>query len=617
MAMATFASCTQKENQDEPEEKKEEEEIIEEWPEYEVSAEVNPFTWIAIDDNGNTIDPDNSGYRKIPEKEKTDGIFYFLWHGCHGYDVGANSNQVVPPNGDTKSPYDIQKLLDENPDNPQYGPQYAMHHWGEPYLGYYVMNDEWVIRKHAQMLSDAGVDVIFFDVTNGFHYIPIVKQMCEIYTRMRADGCKTPQFAFLMNSTPESVLWQCNKEIYSQGLYKDLWFYWDGKPLALCDPNQIGADFKANFTYRQSWYLWNNDANDTWWGSGKQRGVDKWPWGGLYPQQVGRHGGKNEFCYVLPATHPISNIGRSYDAINNVEPKQPKSGEGIFFKSQFQKAFDYDPSFLFFTGWNEWTAQKQVSANGGECDFLGHHVTRGETYFVDQYNHEFSRDIEPLNGDFGDNYYYLMVDMIRKFKGTKHLPTFKETNSITIDGEFSDWNDVKALYGDNKGDIFHRSHYGWGRIGTYTNDTGRNDIVLSKVTNDGTNLYFYAATNSDLTPATDPQWMQLFIKVKGEPGWEGFDYVVNRTISEGQSSLEKCKGGWDWQELDKVSLQTAKNELEIAIPLSALGITDPSKFAIDFKWVDNAVSDGDIQTCMRDGDSAPDGRFRYRYKFEK
>ncbi len=41
------------------------------------------------------------------------------------------------------------------------GPAHAMHHWGEPYLGYYVSNDEWVIRKHAQMLSDAGVDGCF------------------------------------------------------------------------------------------------------------------------------------------------------------------------------------------------------------------------------------------------------------------------------------------------------------------------------------------------------------------------------------------------------------------------------------------------------------------------
>ena len=58
-------------------------------------------------------------------------------------------------------------------------------------------------------------------------------------------------------------------------------------------------------------------------------------------------------------------------------------------------------------------------------------------------------------------------------------------------------------------------------------------------------------------------------------------------------------------------------EMEIAIPLEDLGIKDADSFTLDFKFVDNAAGDGDIQTCMRDGDSAPDGRFRYRYKFLK
>jgi hypothetical protein len=42
-----------------------------------------------------------------------------------------------------------------------------MHHWGESAFGYYRSDDPWVLRKHAQMLSDAGVDVI----TTGAHLI--------------------------------------------------------------------------------------------------------------------------------------------------------------------------------------------------------------------------------------------------------------------------------------------------------------------------------------------------------------------------------------------------------------------------------------------------------------
>jgi hypothetical protein len=487
-----------------------------------------------------------------------------------------------------------------------------MHHWGEPYLGYYVMNDEWVIRKHAQMLADAGVDVIFFDVTNGYHYLPVVKQLCEVYTKMREEGNKTPQFAFLMNANAGNLMKTCYDQIYGQNLYKDLWYEWIGKPLVLANPDAIDEGFKDQFQFRQSWYLWNNAGADAWFGDG----TDKWPWGGLYPQQPGIHNGKNESVSVMPATHPTSNIGRSCNT-SNVEPKNPQPGKGIYFKAQFERALKLDPTMMFVTGWNEWTAQKQISKNGGE-GFLGRTVNAGDWYFVDQYNHEFSRDIEPLNGDFGDNYYYMLVDYIRKFKGTLQLPTFSTEDKIAIDGDFADWNDVKALYGDYKGDVTHRNHYGWGSVGTYTNNTGRNDIVLSKVTNDGENLYFYAATSSDISPCTDAQWMQLFIRVTGETAWEGFDFAINRTKpSASEAVLEKCQGGWKWASAAKVKYKVSKNEIEIAVPLSSLGITNAKNFTVDFKWIDNAAGDGDIQTCMRDGDSAPDGRFRYRYKFKK
>ena len=239
---------------------------------------------------------------------------------------------------------------------------------------------------------------------------------------------------------------------------------------------------------------------------------------------------------------------------------------------------------------------------------------------MDQYNHEFSRDIEPLNGDFGDNYYYMLVDFIRKFKGTKALPTFSATASIAIDGDFADWKGIPAIYGDDKGDVTHRNHIGWGRLGVLTNDTGRNDIVLSKVTNDGANLYFYVRTASDITSYEGASaWMQLFIRVTGgSSSWEGFNYVVNRSVvSSEETKLEQSSGGWKWSDVADVKYKAAGNMMEVAVPLSAIGITTPDSFSIDFKWIDDAASDGDIQTCLRDGDSAPDGRFRYRYTFKK
>ena len=565
----------------------------------------DPFCWVATDAQGNSIDPDLGLYPDpAARKDRTVAVFYFLWHGCHGYDRPANNNRVVPPTAsDVNSPFDIQKLLDQNPSDPALGGYGLMHHWGEPYLGYYVSDDEWVIRKHAQMLSDAGVDAIFFDATNGFHYLPVVRKLASVYTQMRAQGNKTPQFAFLLNTNVSKMARTLWNEIYSTGEFMPLWFQWMGKPLLLANPAEVPDNIRDKFTLRQSWFIYNNPNTDAWFGNGE----DKWPWGGWYPQQAGRHNGRNEWTFVMPATHPISNMGRSYDVATGSEPLHPSPEKGIYFKSQFERAMGLDPQIIFFTGWNEWTAQRQKP---DVCP---------APYFVDQYNHEFSRDIEPLNGGFGDNYYYMMADFIRKFKGASRLPVFNQRKKIAIDGSFADWAGVAARWADDQGDVFHRNWFGWGRIGQYVNDSGRNDIVLVKTVNDARNIYFYVKTASELTPCTDPQWMQLFLRVSGKgKNWEGYDFAVNRSgVSEGSALLEKSAGGWAWEKVSAVRFAASGCEMEIAIPLEDLGIKDADSFTLDFKFVDNAAGDGDIQTCMRDGDSAPDGRFRYRYKFLK
>jgi len=436
------------------------------------------------------------------------GIFYFLWAGAHGYDVHEDHNEVqVPKATDVNSPYDINEILKANPANPEYGPVHAFHHWGKPYFDYYVSNDRWVIRKHAQMLSDVGVDVVFFDVANGYHYLPTVNILCEEYEAMRKNGNRTPQIAFVLNNSAAQTLNAIYTQFYALRRYPDLWFKWENKPLVLCpDDPAIPAVQKSFFTMR-------------------------------------------------------------------------------------------------FT-------------DGAASSFLGKPIKSGDTYFVDQYNHEYSRDLEPVDGGFGDNYYYYMADFIRKYKGVKPIEADKENHSIAIDGIFDDWKEVKAVYPDDKGDTMARNHYGYGRIGTLINNTGRNDIVETRIAADNSNIYFYVKTASDITAYTDACWMRLFIDVNGSftPKWEGFGFVVNNTINTNTSTtLERSNGGWSWEKVMDINYRISKTEMELAIPLSALGISKANGYSIDFKWIDNAVKWGDIKECMRDGDSAPNCRFRYRY----
>jgi len=115
-------------------------------------------TWVATDALGRALPTTDAA--GPPRAGKTVGIFYFLWLGRHG----------------EQGPFDISKILAEdptainNPASPLWGPMHVLHHWGQPLLDYYISDDDFVLRKHAQMLTDAGVDMVVFDVTNQLTY---------------------------------------------------------------------------------------------------------------------------------------------------------------------------------------------------------------------------------------------------------------------------------------------------------------------------------------------------------------------------------------------------------------------------------------------------------------
>ena len=58
------------------------------------------------------------------------------------------------------------------------------------------------------------------------------------------------------------------------------------------------------------------------------------------------------------------------------------------------------------------------------------------------------------------------------------------------------------------------------------------------------------------------------------------------------------------------------NKLYITVPKSLIGVTE-TNYYIDFKWTDNTLSSGDIIDFYLYGDTAPTGRFCYRYIFER
>ncbi|HXG23085.1 MAG TPA: hypothetical protein VNJ09_00915, partial [Chthonomonadales bacterium] len=262
---------------------------------------------------------------------------------------------------------------------------------------------------------------------------------------------------------------------------------------------------------------------------------------------------------------------------------------------------------IFLTGWNEWYA-------GRFEQFLDYKMP---VIFVDTFNQEYSRDIEPMKGGHGDIYYYQMVSYIRRFKGVRKPPTPSPPKTIRLDGDFRQWDDVGPEFRDAIGDQAQRDHPGYNNFTRYANKTGRNDFVVMKVARDTENLYFYARTRDPITPFTDRHWMLLFIDVDGErkTGWEGYDFLVNRRVIDTvTTTLEENLGGWNWRKKAMVRYRVRGNEMMLAIHRADLGLADSSRpLQIDFKWADNMQDEGSMDAFTLNGDCAPPGRFNYRY----
>ena len=209
-------------------------------------------------------------------------------------------------------------------------------------------------------------------------------------------------------------------------------------------------------------------------------------------------------------------------------------GYGIYFQQRWDEAIQGDPEFLYLNDWNEWTAGKYPPTGSPTTKFM----RRDSTYFfVDQYNAEFNRCIQPMKGGYTDNYYMQMAENIRRYKGVRPVPELTGLHRIKIDGKFEDWAGVEIEYRDTAGDTFHRDYLGYGGL-HYTNNSGRNDIITSKIAVDRARCISLQKHGKPLTPHTGTNWMLLFIDADLNPntGWYGYDFLINRRVVDGKTT---------------------------------------------------------------------------------
>jgi len=179
----------------------------------------NPGTpWPATDGLGRTLPMAKDA--GAPKPDRFAAIFYFLWLGQH--EKGAGGPYLVT---------DILKRFPnalQTPSSPPWGPAASPHYWGEPLYGFYLSTDPWVLRRHAMLLADAGIDTLIFDTTNRITYRDVYFQLCETFRQIRREGGRTPQIAFMVNTEAGSTAQEVYEDLYQPRLYEELWFRWQG-----------------------------------------------------------------------------------------------------------------------------------------------------------------------------------------------------------------------------------------------------------------------------------------------------------------------------------------------------------------------------------------------------
>ena len=586
---------------------------------------VYPDTWVFTDGLGRT----SLTYEDVgaPRDNKTVAMFYWTWHID-----GFTSNNVV----------NLQEYCEKYPDamrdfNNEIWKQNETYWWNESIYGFYRGDDPWVLRKQAELLTNAGVDVIFTDNTNGDHtwhnaYNALLKEWDDAMT----DGLKTPKLSFMLPFWDQSYtnmqVSSIYQDMFRSGKYPNLWYYLDGKPMIMAIPasfnpnnSPLEKEISNYFTFRagQPGYVVDRTEYKT------------WGWLSMYPQAtyyasskdknngiveqvtVGIAMNHNYKLHELAAMSGDNIAGRSYSS--TYPDRYDKEGAeaskwGYNFAEQWNYALQVDPKVVFVTGWNEFRVGRYETWPEGSPAAV-------PNAFPDQFNDEFSRDIEPTKGALKDHYYYQLVNFVRQYKGVNPIPTPSAKTTIDLSAGQDQWKAVEPYFGAYIGNTEHRDSKGYGDL-YYTETSGRNDIIGAQIARDDEYVYFNVECAADITPYTDKLWMTLYIDSdQANQGWETFEYVINKSAASADTVvLEKFTGnGYESTKVADCSYTVDGRYMTVKVAKSDLGLSGDN-YTINFSWTDNVHDEGDYEKFSGDimdfyvsGDVAPGARFKFSY----
>ncbi len=542
--------------------------------------------------------------------DKEVGIFYFLWLGQHGGDQIYDNSHILAEHGpDVLFHQDV----------PGVSPAWLFHWWEEPLYGYYNSGDEWVIRRHMEMLTEAGIDFLCFDVTNANIYQNVAKRVMKVIEELRAEGWDAPQVTWMTHSYSIRTAQTIYDTFYKEELYPSSWYCVDGKPMIIAYTRE--ADDKAEAASRGDTayapgdlpmelqdYFYVRDPRWPW----DPVKATSWPYtewqhpqplnGDMVSVSVASHVAV-PFSFSVSRENWPDNWGRGW-SVREKKNIEEDIMRGTFFESQWLAVRRHDPKFVMITGWNEWVAQKNLYD--------------GEYAFVDNFDMQYSRDIEPMKGGYEDAYFIQMIQLIRTFKYEsmegKIAATVKKTIDVT--GAAAQWDDVNAVYRRVGRDDGTRRAYDAAHDVYYEQDAVQNNLTEIRVTVDAENLYFCIKAEEDIIATGEANWMNIFIGTGSTPtmkGWESYEFVINRSRNGNTAAIEKLNADFTGETLEAVATFSVQgNVMQVSIPRAALGLENPSDFY--FKVADGVVDTDEIMDYYVTGRSMPMGRLSYLYQ---
>ncbi|MBQ2941525.1 MAG: hypothetical protein IJD97_04745 [Clostridia bacterium] len=571
-------------------------------------------TWAATDSYGRKVaDYPEAGAVKTDGRDV--GIMYWNWFTSDTAKTRATViGDVIKASPEARYDY-FHKAWDLN----------SIYYWSEPALGFYDSYDYWVYRKHAEMLSHAGVDVIFFDYTNnGYNFVSSLKVVAEAFRDAKSTGLNVPKISVLGSivmpnqysfTQPASIYMSC----FVENDYSDIWYYLDGKPLIFANTRKEYAVAQANSkdTAQLSLVDEIHDFFTFRYGGTRDSEVkpNEWFWLEHFPQKLRNpdETGRPEFMAVGCSINTLTNAamglggaasneyakGRGFSEVFGEDYTADGARKAYFFREQAALALSAEPEFIYIDGWNEQTAIRFE-------DWYGN-----PNAFVDTFDDENSRDFEPSRGALKDDYYNLMVDFIRKYKGVRTVPTASGAKTIDIAGDLSQWNGVGPEF-LNADQSYERNSIGYAKAGTdfepniYKTKVV-NAILSAKVSFDADNFYFLVNCKDDIKEGEN--FLNLYINTDRmyKTGWEGYDFAVN---VDGKGTLSKANGTY-FEVMGTAELNIEGKSMTVKIPRSVIGETGTVDF--EFKWTDSVSGKEDFMNFYSEGSTAPYGRFNYVY----